>query len=197
MRRPRNFIGPMAMAGTVSLWGTSSLIKSIQSGTLGNSGGVTNTATISAVVPENCLLQVSFTSQAAASSDARNSWCRIDLTNSTTLTITINFNAGFVTTIAYQVIEFMPGVLKSVQRGTISVATGTTTNTAALATVNLAKAFVTYLGMTEDSNSSPPMWDAQGQSFKLEITNSTTVTATRNTAVASNNVIAYQIGELF
>lgn len=74
MRRNRDFIGPAGMGGVVSLWGASSLIKSVQSGSLSNGAGTTATATITAVVPENTAIYMTMLTQAGSVSDARNLW---------------------------------------------------------------------------------------------------------------------------
>lgn len=196
-RRGQDRTGPLGGAGMVGLWGASSLIASVQTGTLSNAGGTTNTATIASVIPANCIVLTSWLTQANYASDQRNAYARIDLTNATTLTITINFNAGYYTTCRYTVVEFMPGVIRSNQSGTISVASGATSNTATITSVNTAKSFVLPLGTTEDSNAVPPSSDPNAQWFTLTLTNATTVTALRNTAAAVNNVVGYQVVEFF
>lgn len=87
---------------------------------------------------------------------------------------------------------FGAGGIKSIQRGVISINTGTTnTGTATIAAVNTSKSDLTLLG-------------ANGQSFntavaaRVELTNATTVTATvRNGSGVSTQVIdvGYQVVE--
>lgn len=182
----------------VSLWGASSLIRSVQAGTIAVGAGTTSqTATIAAVDLANTMLLFSITSQAGTFSDPRNAWARLELTNSTTLTASINADAGYSTTVGYRVVEYRPGVFRSIQYSTITMASGAASGTVTITEVDPAKSFVMYLGHTEDSAAASPGMDPNGQWCRLAVTNGTTITAARNTAVAANNVVGVVIGELF
>ena len=74
-------------------------------------------------------------------------------------------------------VEFLPGVLRSVQSGSIALTNGVTVNTATITSVNTAKAWAFYQNKT--SNQGPA---ALGNSHwsTVILTNATTVTANRN-----------------
>lgn len=84
-------------------------------------------------------------------------------------------------------------VVKSVQRGVINIATGSLTNTATINAVNTNKAVALYSGFTTGGNSF--IYFAH-----LTLTNSTTVTATRNTESTGSeqgNIVPYQVIEFY
>lgn len=190
MRRFRHFIGPQGMSGMVALWGASSLIKSVQEGVVSLSTNASATATIAAVATGNSLIFATGTSDDQASEVAQNTNCLIELTNATTVTATRDQSGGVTESASFVVVEFLPGVIKSVQRGTITIAGGATSNTAAITSVNTAKAFTTPLGSTTTAAA-----DASNNA-RLATTNATTITATR---VGTGNpaTFGYQVVELF
>lgn len=76
-------------------------------------------------------------------------------------------------------------VVKSVQYGTVTLADSTNSATATISSVDTSKAVVHFLGFTTTSNFA----DNQRRIFSdVTLTNSTTVTATRNNSTASNAV---------
>ena len=188
MRRERNFIGPAGMGGTVGLWGASSLIKSIQQGTLAFAGGASATATIAAVDVANAVLVLN--NHLVDFSTGNTSFnVYLTFTNTTTITAT-RVGIPNTETAACVVIEFMPGVIRSVQRGTIFLS-GVASNTATITVVNTAKSFVNYLGMNTNVS------DDQTLPI-VSLTNGTTVTATREDAAASGGTTtSYQVVEFF
>ena len=195
MRRPRNLLGPQGMGGMVSLWGASSLIRSVQTGVIAVGAGTTSqTATIVAVTPENCVLFFTQTTQAGTGSDQRNAWVGITLTNSTTVTASINADAGYFSNANYRVVEFAPGVLKSVQRVSVTINALSTGNTAAITEVNTSKSWINILGQTMDGSLFP---DPNSNWARLSFGSSTTASADRNTSAATNIVVRAQIVELF
>lgn len=187
MKRNRDFIGPAGMGGLVSLWGQSSLIKSIQRGTIViGSGATSNTTTIVVVDMGNTELRY-----LGCTCDTNNVTAAIGnaslvFTNATTLTITRITADTMTVTVSYEVIEYVPGILKSVQRGTVAGnATATITN------VNTGKAFISYLGETmtnflannNQTNMNP----------YLTLTNATTITGNQ----VSQPTISWQVTEVF
>ena len=87
-------------------------------------------------------------------------------------------------------------VIKSVQRGTITIASGNTTGTATISAVNTAKTFVIHNGNTEKaegfgSAQYPKVWESL-----LTLTNSTTVTATKKYS-AGDVIVAYEVVEFY
>ena len=194
MRRQRNLLGPQGMGGMVSLWGASSLIKSIQRGTITLGSGVTTgTATIAAVDTANAFVTMLGMSQSQANANFAVGCERVTLTNSTTVTVNIGANAGDAI-LSYEVIEYLPGVVKSVQRGTISMA-GNASATATITEVNTAKSFCLQLGFSHSSLVTPT---ADQHCTKTVFTNATTLTASRATADANNPITtSYQVLEFF
>lgn len=77
-----------------------------------------------------------------------------------------------------------PGI-KSIQRGTLTIASNQLSGTATITSVNTAKAQVTYNGV---SNSYNP-------EARLELTNATTLTATRGNGDPSAAPVSYEVIE--
>lgn len=187
MRRLRSLIGPQGMGGMVALWGASSLIKSVQTGTITiAAAGTSNTTTITTVIPDNSV--VIFGGCTPTGNDIPNAaFCRVDLTNATTVTASRAVASGNGNDVIYTVVEYWPGVLRSVQRSTIVV-----TTTATITAVNTAKAYVSSLGFTTTQATSV---DAEHfQLPRVVLTNSTTVTGT---AGAVNATIGFEVVEFF
>ena len=83
------------------------------------------------------------------------------------------------------------GGIKSIQQGTITVAAATSSNTATISSVATAKAFVLLNGFTFNFNAS-----AANHFSRVELTNATTVTATRNSADNTySTTVAYTVVE--
>jgi hypothetical protein len=80
--------------------------------------------------------------------------------------------------LSFWVVEWAPGVTKSVQRGETFVQNGATSNTATISSVTTANSFVNMLG--SNSTSTQGMRNAQ---FTSSLTNSTTVTNTRSLTI--------------
>lgn len=149
------------------------VIQSIQrvSITIG-SGATSNTATINSVNSANAMLIFNGVS---TNENTINGYSdvgtRIALTNATTVTATRGLTTNSIT-VNCTVIEFSSGV-NSIQAGTITIATNTTSNTATISAVG-ANAFVIWLGCTDTSLNH----QASRIATTVQLTNSTTVTAT-------------------
>ncbi len=172
--------------------GPASIIKSIQSGTIAiGSGSASNTATINAVVTANSLLFWNGSYDATATTN-QDMIADVVLTNTTTITATRS-NAGTNTCNArYTIIEFIPGVLTSVQRGTITIASGSTSNTATITSVSENVAFFNCLGYRNTNNSAERIDSAFAT---ITLTDATTVTASRTTNDSFNTIVGYQVAE--
>jgi len=170
MRRQRNLLGPQGMGGMVSLWGASSLIESIQRGTIALNTGVSNTqtATINSVDMSRSRLVMLGMSMNGGTVNNQGP-TRIAFTNATTITANVpgGGGGGTINTISYEVVQYLPGVIKSIQRGTALGNSGT----AAITEVNTARTMVDHLGGTgTDANSNIT------SVTRSVLTNSTTVT---------------------
>jgi len=187
--------GPLGSSGMVGLWGASSLIKSIQRGTISFAGATSGTATIAAVVPENTIVRHLWSSQTSNNTNLCVWFGRSELTNSTTVTASAYANDGTYVG-SYEVIEYYPGVIKSKQTGTITLtAASESTDTATITTVDTAKAQLEVTGEFA-GNTSPP---TSSDMMRAMLTNSTTVTATRGTtgSAGQTNALYFAVWEMF
>lgn len=126
---------------------------------------------------------------------------RIELsTNGQSLTATRGTSSGtYKATTAWGLMEFYPGLLRSVQRGTIAMGAVSTTKTATIRPVVTDRARVELLGYTTpytDGGVAANREASDTHKVRLKLTNSTTVTATVNT-VGGEVTVAYQVVEYF
>lgn len=166
-----------------------SLIRSVQRGTITITGAATGTATITAVDAANS--RIRFLGQTASLNvvDGTKYFARVTLTNATTVTATANASPGANScTVGYEVTEYYPGVLRSVQRGTISCTGGSATAT--IAAVNLQKSELSLLGFSDADTS-----NNNGVVPTLTLTNATTVTASN--VVAAQATAGYEVAEFY
>jgi len=193
MRRQRNLLGPQGMGGMVGLWGQSSLVASVQRGVFTIAFGSTSaSATIAAVDLANAILiYTGSTYNTDTSTDEQLFECRLTLTNATTVTGNRQ-NTGNGSDVGYEVIEFLPGVIKSMQRGTISLTGAQQSNTATITSVNTARAMMGFLNSQDQDVS------GYGARFKSTtvLTNGTTVTTLRTAAVYTH-ASSYEVVEFY
>ncbi len=83
--------------------------------------------------------------------------------------------------------------IKSVQRGTLTMSSGSATGTATITSVDTAKAELTYLGATYGTSSG---WTSIALP-RLNLTNATTITATRGFAITETVTVSWEIREFF
>lgn len=185
MRRERGFIGPQSMGGVVSLWGATSIVRSVQRGSIALGGGTSATSTISSVDVNNSLLY--YLGNKSASLNISASQIRMELTNATTITAVVGGASGSQSGV-FEIVEFATGVIKSVQRGTITVSGASATET--IQAVNTQRAVLICLGMTTNSAS------VDEGICGGELTDSTTITVTRTTS-ANQVVYGYQVVEWY
>ena len=126
------------------------LVKRVQSGSL-TITGASGTATLSKVNRRNTVVTMSLWNQAydAVNLTNFNDAIRLELTADTTLTGTRG-NASDASNCRYEVIEFVVGVIKRIQRITVTAAgvVGTTT----ISAVNTAKVWLNRTGFTLNAN---------------------------------------------
>lgn len=174
--------------------GVAGYVKSVQSGTIAiAAASASNTATITSVDVNNAvLLFLGFTvTNAFTRQDV--SIARLALTNATTITATRGLAAasGETITVSYMIVEFSPGLIKSVQQATIALSA--VSNTATITAVDTTKAVIIPLGMSSADTTVSPTTDVT--SFKLVLTNATTVTANHITAAAAAYTIGFTVVE--
>lgn len=178
-----------SVSSALARWTQPGFIKSVQRGSVTiASGATTNTATINSIDVNNARLKFLGCNDAGSDVTAK-ALTRIALTNATTITASVSSapTANLVT--GFEIIEFYPGVIKSVQRGTITILAGNTSNTGTITTLNPAKSEVSYLGATVTNGALDLAW--------ITLTNATTITATNNVTAAGNVIIGYEVSEGF
>ena len=180
--------GSQAVSGW--LRGGSGNISRIQRGTITIAQAATsNTATLTNAVDVNRSRLVLLGITAAGDAQVNPVACRLALTNGTTVTATVNTASGSGDrVVSYEVIEYAPGAIKAIRRGTITT-TAASSGTDTFTAVNTDKSSVDFLGFTTDSTQTSPAsaW------VRLELTNTTTITATGVGGV--NRTIGYQVVE--
>lgn len=192
MRRNRDFIGPAGMGGMVGLWGASSLIKSVQYGTATATSSLTGTATITAVVLANSVVMYLGNRTTDTTSFIGRVQSRLDLTNTTTVTCTSR-DAVATKTVSFAVLEFAPGMVKSLQTGTVNITTGELSKNATITAVDTNKSFLVW--NNQDSNTAGT--NDQGYST-LILLNATTVQAQQGGVASGGNITtAYTVLEFF
>lgn len=181
-------VGPLGGSGVVAQWGASSLIASVQRGTFSNGTNTSGTQTITAVVPANCVaIVLGSTSNNSGSAQAGDvsQWSISGFANSTTLNFTRAAANGVTRSASWEVREFQPGVLKSVQFVSVNTSTNAS-GTGTITAVNTAKSFLIPCGWQQQTVS-----QVDDVSYAhITLTNATTVTISRLTA-AGNNVLGY------
>ena len=166
----------------------SSIVKSVQRGTINLAGLTSATATITSVVTANAVVRHLGYTNTDATAEARYFFARLALTNATTVTATIGIATG-AGVVSFEVVEYYPRVILSIQRGTITLA-AVTSNTATISAVS-ARATCDFLG-----NSTTSANGANTGVTYINLTNTTTVTA--HQAVGSDTVIAsYQVTDWY
>lgn len=150
-------------------------VQSVQQGTVTVAAGATSgTATINAVDPSRSVVfRLGSTINSTTTSPA-NSYVALDLTNATTVTGTRGSTSGDVIT-GYCVVEFAPGVVKSVQPLTVTSSSAGATDTGTLSpAVDTRNTFLVWGGVSMNNATETNYF------YKAELTNPTTVTLTRN-----------------
>lgn len=166
---------------------TSSLITSIQTGTISvTNGNASNTASVSAVTNANTAVHY----LGATNSNTSNSLTTADFgvsLSGTTVTAT-RVNSTGNCTVGYIVIEFAAGALNSsTQQGTINITGASTSNTATVSSVTTNNSIVVWGGSTCNTTSNTA---ARGK-VKTVLTNATTVTSSVNNGTTGASSTGY------
>lgn len=190
-RRGADRTGPLGGAGMVGLWGASSLLQSIQTGSVSITGTNTTTnTTITAVDTSRAVCLFVGCTNTTVSDQGLGG--RISITSSTNLQALRGYQDGNTTIVYYVILEFMPGVIKSLQQSNVYYGS-TTVPTATITGVNTNKTFIANGGWTRNgSNPNPPTYNMQPG---LTLTNSTTVTG--NLGAANDQTQVFTVVELF
>ncbi|MBX9583665.1 MAG: hypothetical protein K2X87_25465 [Gemmataceae bacterium] len=114
---------------------------------------------------------------------------RLTLTDATTVTATRAASSGTngITVKAY-LVEFQASVVDSVEYGTVSIGSGASSNTATVASVDVTRSTVFYLGSTTTSNSSGT---AEQHLMTVTLTDATTVTAATSATSTATRIASF------
>lgn len=174
-----------ALSATVAQWTQRSLIKSVQRGTMATIN-TSITQAVTAVVPENCLLTILGVKSGSAGEFGNAYFTRIELTTATSLTLLCHTAAAFARTTSWELIEFVPGVIKSRQAGTIAIGSVNAT----INPVNMSKTLVHHLGLIDSVAAS-----SNDVATMLQLTTATNVNV--QTGNTNTQVTGYEVVELF
>lgn len=140
--------------------------------TITNSGNTTNTATIANVDTTRAFIFPGGVTSTVSLVDLAQDVCHVQLTNGTTLTATRNTASATVPGVAGTVVEFVGGTIKSIQRSTLTMQTGNTTENDTVTAVDTALSVLTTLGASGTSTSA---WDPEEEHFTSKLFDATTV----------------------
>lgn len=168
-------IGSQPWMRAVALWGAVSLIASIQRGNVALGAAASATSTVNAVNTSRSVAVWGGSYSGGGSGEPSATFVKLALTNSTTITATVQTGYGGAKEVPWSLIEFQPGVVRRIQLGTIAVTGPATTNTATITEVNQPKTAIFYSGFTTTLTPGV-IADAYSHSYSL-LTNATTVTA--------------------
>ena len=175
-----------------TFFATSGIVKSLTrfSITIGN-GATSNTATISAVDTANSAVFFNMWTTSYTGDAPRLYSPRVSLTNSTTVTASRDTADTATITVRGYVIEFKPSAIASIQQSTVTLPSSTASNTATISSVNTSRSMLLYQGITNTTTTTSP----QGVFSNIELTNSTTVTATRANGTTAVVTIGFCVVE--
>lgn len=140
------------------------------------SGQTSNTVTIDAVGAK-ALIFPTFESSGTSTAPSA-TMGRVELTNSTTITLTRNTASTVTITAWIAVVDATDALVDNVRYGTVSLAAATS-GTASITSVDTSRSSPVYLGMTSDSGSQ----SAGRQNSRVTLTDATTVTGTTSNAI--------------
>ncbi len=159
--------------------------------TIGTSA-TSNTATITSVDTSKSVIFFGGFTTTHNGNTYREFFPRVELTNGTTVTAYRDTSSASQTvTVRGTVVEFESAAVTSVQAGTINMASSSASGTATISAVTTSRAAVFYLGNTNTTSTTSP----QSVLVRTDLTNSTTVTATRATANTAVLTVGYCVVE--
>jgi len=172
--------------------GGSSVINNIQYGSVTISAATSATTTITSVNTSNAILfPLGYTSTHNATTGYEQGSPRLELTNATTVTAYLNTtNTGETVVANFVVVEFASGNVNSIQAGSFTLASGSTSTTQTITSVGSCSIAIN-LGWTINGSGMSSVQQAMG----LELTNSTTLTGYKDQT--SNAItVGYMVADL-
>lgn len=167
-------------------------IKSVQSvtGTIPNAAAGAN-LTISSVDVDNTILFGGSASEGGVVVHVDTA-IRWSLQSSTNVALFRSGTTGESPSATIYVLEFLPGSIDSIQQVTITMASGGTTATQSITSVNTAKVIIIPLGARSPSGTAGAGTDLDSVA-EFTFDSATQIKATRNTAITSPITIEYGV----
>lgn len=188
-RRGQNLAGPLGGSGMVGLWGASSIIESVQYGSITNNNA-SDTATITSVdLSRSVLIDLRQNNNWSGGTQPAYTSNTLALTNATTVTASRQASGGIQNTARFCVVTFAPGVIRSVQSGVVA-ASGSPTVT--ITAVNTSKTVVLSLGLEGDSGGRDDYFYGS-----WALTNATTLTLNRGASGGASMKAGWLVLEFF
>lgn len=177
---------------TVLEFNSGILNSSTQKGTVAfGAGDVTKTATITSVTTGQAMIVWNGFNPTSLNNSS-NFFPWLTLSDASTVTGTRN-TSGVATNVNFSVLEFKAADIKSLTRGSITIAGSSASNTASISAVTTSKCIANFLGHT---NGTAAQTNFAAGAAEVALTNSTTVTASRGTAgSASTETLGYETVE--
>lgn len=167
---------------------TSSLVSSIQQGTITISAATSNTATITSVTTSRSVVLWLGHSTTSTSGNAHPSIAGVTLTNSTT--VTANCGASLTMTVGYVVIEFQASVISSVQQLVDTYTTTNTTDSKTITSVTTSRTMLFFGGQKVGNTSA----QATGY-YSARLTSSTNIDYVKGTSDATTRTMYLTVVE--
>ncbi len=168
---------------------SSSLVESVEQGTIGFTAGVgSNTATIAGVDTSRSTAiwigQINNTSTAASTS----AYCSVTLTNGTTVTGTRSGTSG-TATVGFVVVQFQAAVIQSVQQYNTALTSNGTVSNATVSAVTMANSILFYGGVHSSVAAFVSTF------YRCELTGTTNVAMTRTGTSTSSKTPRWTLVE--
>lgn len=167
------------------------MIDSIQRGTISVSGASSNTATISSVTTSRTVLFYSGMRTSVNDTASEDRLAYVALTSATNIRATRKASSAVSCDTVVQVVEFKAGVINSIQRGVLTIATSASSQSTDLTAVNTANSFMSFLGQAYNGNAS-----ATSAPFAaVDLVDADTVRATRGGSPVVTLEVSYELVE--
>ncbi len=178
--------GQASGSSQVINWMAQPLVRSVQRGTV-TLAGTSSDATLSrpVLVQNSVLAFIGDVNQGGL--DTSDVMTYLTLVNGSTVRATRQNNFGGLA-VGYQVVEYIPGVLRSNQSGVIDMAGGGSATSTLSTAVDPTKAQLSWLGLSVAFGTA-----LNGTLIRLDVTNATTITASCEIAIFGH--VSYQIIE--
>lgn len=196
MRYADRFLSSGAGIDLVSTWGRQGFIKSVQTGTIDLNGATSNTATITtASLTNTILLNAGVAASAGALGALNSTGIRITLTNATTVTGVRFGNDAHAMVVRFFVVEFFPGVIRSIQRFTAIELNVAPPVTQAITSVNTGKTMLVHLGAAQ--NDAGTYTGANDSTVDVSLTSSILVTLVIGTGPGVSTLVNFDVVEFY